>query len=149
MRSRLSLAAAGAVLCLSAGCQMQKSRASCQQDVERIKATTLASSAHLDAADIELRAANAVLEACKDMTQACAADVWLARTLALRAEHEAVEGAFKRSVEVYQPDACLPYLQGNSLNPLPPQTYNAYYARLSETGMRIDQLVAALVHFAG
>ncbi|WP_084420050.1 hypothetical protein [Henriciella litoralis] len=149
MRSGLSLAAACAVLCLAAGCQTQKSRASCQQDVERIKATTLASSAHLDAANIELQAANAALEACKDLTQTCAADVWLARTLALRAEHEAVEGAFRRAVEVYQPDACVPYVQAYSLNPLPPQTYSAYYSRLSETGMQIDQLIAALAHFAG
>jgi hypothetical protein len=61
---------------------------------------------------------------------------------ALRQEHIYRRADFNRAIDLWRPDACVPYAQGYRLNPPEPSTYNGYFYSYEETGQQIDELIS-------
>ena len=140
MRFRLGLAVL-ARAALLAGCETWKTKDSCQQDAERLKATVTTTAAWLEAVRPEIAAGYRALVDCDRISEPCDAELWLARAQTMRTDHTAVQAAFSRAVELWRPEACLPYVRSWRLNPPDPEVYRGYYFTLSETGDQLDELI--------
>ncbi|WP_300395993.1 hypothetical protein [Henriciella sp.] len=141
MRHLASLAAI-ALLAIPSGCNTtQKSHAACESDVDRLKDAIRDTSAYLEDLRPRLKASFLALDACDRVTTDCDAAAWLAQAEAMRAEHLDRHAEFNRAVDLWWPDACVPYIQSYRINPPDPKMYKGYFYSLDETGKQIDELI--------
>ena len=147
MRYLASLAAI-ALLLVPAGCNTtQKSRAACESDVERLREAIRDTGGYLEDLRPRLKAGYLAYDDCGRVSRECHAEAWLAEMEALRQEHIYRRADFNRAVDLWWPDACVPYAQGYRLNPPEPSTYNGYFYSYEETGQQIDELISKFNRF--
>lgn len=140
LRLKLIFAALAGTVIL-AGCETWKTESSCDQDADRLKATVTTTAAWLEAVRPEIEAGYRALADCNRISEPCDAELWLARSQTMRTDLTAVQARFSRAVDLWRPEACLPYVRGWQMNPPDPEVYRGYYFTLSETGDQLDELI--------
>ena len=140
LRLKLIFAALAGTAILT-GCETWKTESSCDQDADRLKATVTTTAAWLEVVRPEIEAGYRALADCNRISEPCDAELWLARSETMRTDLTAVQATFSRAVDLWRPEACLPYVRSWRMNPPDPEVYRGYYFTLSETGDQLDELI--------
>lgn len=144
---RIAIAALGALFLLS-GCQTQKSYSSCDEDVERLKAAVRETAFFFEALEPEIERMQRGFDACNDRLDPCEAAASIARLDQIKLQLTDTRSRFTRAVDVWNPDACLPYSATYRLNPPDPERYKGFYFTFEAAEQEIEDLIDRFEVFA-
>ncbi len=128
---------------LGSACHTTKSRAVCDQDVERLKTSIRETAIYFEALPAELHAANEVLKDCESRVRDCQGEAWFERLTQLRYQQSDIRSRFSRAVELYEQETCFSYAANDRLNPPNPTTYQGYFNNFEKADLEVNRLIGA------
>lgn len=143
MMKRMVTSAVLSAVLLAGACHTTKSRAVCDQDVERLKLAISDTAFYFEALPAELIAANKGLKDCKSQVRTCEADAWFERLTQLRLQQSDLRSQFSRSVALYEQESCFDYAANDLLNPPNPTTYQGYFSNYEKAEIEVNRLIGA------